>query len=73
MRFKKKVPKNKVSKGPFYKILSGQIMLSNMLGPDNNRYLDQMLTYKCWPLWVMFSGFGPETTNFIVVLAKRAF
>ena len=30
-----------------------------MLGPENNIYLDQFLTYKIWPIIVIFV-FWPE-------------
>ena len=42
---------------PFYKLTSGLIMSHNIFGPDNNIYLDQILTYKCWQFLVNFSVF----------------
>ena len=33
-------------------------MLRDMLGPDNNMYLDKILTYKMWPLLVNVSVFS---------------
>ena len=53
-------------------LLSGPIMLRNMLGPDNNIYLDQILAYTIWPFEVNFSvcllAWNPY---FIVVSAQK--
>ena len=43
---------------PFYKWLSGPIMLSNMLGPDIHLCLGQILAYQIWACLVIFCFWG---------------
>ena len=55
MRFMQIFPDRMSLKYPFYMLISSPIMLSNMLGPDSNIYLDQILNDKIWPLLAICS------------------
>ena len=72
------VPKRDVLKWPICKLISGSIMLRNMLGPDSNIYLDQIRTYKIDHFWAIlqcffFFSFWAWNPISIVVSQRRAF
>ena len=54
----------------FHKSISGPTTLTNILGPDVNLYLDQILTNKNWPVLVSFVF--AQKHYFKVVSAKYA-
>ena len=60
-------------KDPYHKLLSDPNMLSNLLGPDNNIYLEQTLTDKTWPFGVKFLFFGPEASTLYWFQQERHF